>query len=211
MPIPDVNEFWFALDDRFLFHVPDHIQAVYDSLPPDTFLQLRRTHRAAGTYPQGFVEAVTPMRDPLELLSREQLAIFDRHLGPDPDVLPRAFEEFGQGIHFDPRRPPTKRVHMMDIAGPASPPIGYHVWHAIIQAQARLGIEPERWTAIDRCVGLGWAVQSEARPVQGPQANPPMAADRLQVLRDRWMARTPDEVDAAFDSSPFPADVGSPA
>jgi hypothetical protein len=211
MAIPDVNEFWFELDDRFLFHPTPEIVAAYRAIDmPDGITNLRVEHRLAGTYPDGFEADVEPMRDGLTLLSKLQLEVFDAHLGSDVDATRQAFEEFGQGIHFDDRRPPGSRVHMMDTSGPTDPAVGFHRWHAIIRAQVVLGISEDRWSEIDRCLGLGWAVQSEAQPVQGTGPNPPMAAERLATLRERWMVRTPEQIDDAFDSVPFPADAEVP-
>jgi hypothetical protein len=208
-----VVEFWYELDDHFLFNVGDHpeILDAYDAIQmPDGITNLRVEHRANGTYPAGFVVDVTPMRDALALLSTEQLKLFDRHLGSDADALRRAFEDFGQGIHFDDRREPGTRIHMMDASGPTNPAVGYHRWHAIIRAQIELAVDADRWTQIDRCVGLGWAIQSEAQPVQGERANPGLPANRLTALRERWMARTPAEIDDAFDGVPYPADAVIP-
>lgn len=208
-----VNEFWYELDNHFLFEVDQHpeILDAYEAIGmPDTITNLRVGHRTGGTYPDGFRADVTPMREALELLSREQLAIFDRHLGGDSDAIRTAFEEFGQGIHFDDRRPVGAKIHMMDASGPTNPAVGYHRWHAIIMAQVVLGVDAERWTEIDRYVGLAWAIQSEAQPVQRSEPNPPMPPDRLQTLRERWTARTPQEVDDAFDSVPYPADAEVP-
>lgn len=205
-----VVEFWYELDDHFLFNVGDHpeILDAYAAIQmPDGITNLRVEHRSNGTYPSGFVADVTPMRDALALLSTEQLKVFDRHLGADADTTRRAFEDFGQGIHFDDRREPGTKIHMMDASGPTNPAVGYHRWHAIICAQIGLGIEAERWTQIDRYVGLGWAIQSEAQPIQGAQANPGLPAERLTQLRERWMARTPTQIDDAFDSFPYPLDA----
>lgn len=212
MAAPDINEFWFALDDRFLFHPTAEIGAAYGTIQmPDGIANLRIEHRANGTYPAGFEEDVTPMRDGLELLSVKQLEIFDLHLGADLDATRQAFEEFGQGIHFDDRRPAGQKIHMMDSSGPMNPAVGFHRWHAIIRAQVVLGIDADRWTEIDRCLGLGWAIQSEAQPVQRvAEPNPPMAPERVTTLRERWMARTPEQIDDAFDSIPYPADAEVP-
>jgi hypothetical protein len=210
--VPDINEFWFALDNRFLFHPTPEIGAAYGTIQmPDGITNLRIEHRANGTYPAGFEEDVTPMRDGLELLSVKQLEIFDLHLGDDPGATRQAFEEFGQGIHFDDRRPVGQKIHMMDASGPANPAVGFHRWHAIIRAQVVLGIAADRWTEIDRCLGLGWAIQSEAQPVQQVAApNPPLAPERVAALCERWMARTPEAIDDAFDSIPFPVDAEVP-
>lgn len=208
-----VVEFWYELDDRFLFNVGDHpeILDAYDTIQmPDGITNLRVEHRSNGTYPEGFAKAVGPMRAALELLSREQLKIFDRHLGDDDATTRRAFEEFGQGVHFDERRDPGTRVHMMDASGPTNPAVGYHRWHAINRAQSELGIDADRWTEINRHLGLGWAIQSEAQPVQGDEANPGLSAERVAELRARWLERTPEQIDIAFDSVPYPADAVVP-
>jgi hypothetical protein len=208
----DVNEFWYQLDEHFLFDVgehPDVLDAYGVIEMPDGIRNLRVEHRANGTYPDGFRDAVEPMRDALQLLSTQQLAIFDAHLDED-DAVRTAFEEFGQGIHFDERRPPGNRIHMMDTSGPDDPAVGFHRWHAIACAQILLGIDADRWTEIDRWIGLGWAIQSEAQPVQGSEPNPGLPAERVEELREAWMALTPEEVDDAFDSFPFPA-VQAPA
>jgi hypothetical protein len=72
-------------------------------------------------------------------------------------------------------------------SGPDNPPIGYHRWHAIVRATIMVGIDAQRWTEIDRYVALAWAIQSEAKPV-----------------RDTWLRRDLDELDAALDSFPYP-------
>jgi hypothetical protein len=209
-----VVEFWYELDDHFLFNVDDHpeILDAYDAIQmPDGITNLRVEHRANGTYPAGFLADVTPMRAALELLSTEQLKIFDLHLSGDFQTTQRAFEEFGQGVHYDARRDPGTRIHMMDASGPTNPAVGYHRWHAIIRAQIELGVDADRWTEIDRCVGLGWAMQSEAQPVQSEQANPGLPAARIDELRERWLKRTSKQIDDAFDSVPYPSDAVVPA
>ena len=208
-----VVEFWFELADHFLFNVDSHpeILDAYGTIQmPDGITNLRVEHRDNGTYPEGFKDDVEPMRDALELLSVEQLKVFDRHLGADPATLRRAFEDFGQGLHFDDRRDPGTRIHMMDASGPTDPAVGYHRWHAIIRAQIELGIDADRWTEIDRYVGLGWAIQSEAQPVQGEEANPGLPSARVAELGDTWLARDPAQIDDAFDSVPYPADAVVP-
>lgn len=199
----DATEFWFEFDDRFLFNVSPEIGQAYAGIRgPDFLLTRWRERRRTGQYPQGFVADTTPMRGPLEVLSREQLAIIRRHLST-ADAMRQAFEDFGQGVLFDDRRDPGNKVHMMDTSGPASPPIGYHRWHAITRAMVLLEIEADVWMAINRLIGLGWAVQSQARPVQDTH-NPPLDPVQLMELRVHWGAMTGDELDAAFDSFPLP-------
>ena len=92
---------------------------------------------------------------------------------------------------------------MMDSSGPANPPIGYHRWHAIIRAMTELGIDADRWNAIDRLVTLACGVHGEAKPRQNT-VNPPLPAARLDVLRAHWLNQTPAQLDAAFSAGLLP-------
>jgi hypothetical protein len=205
-PISAAMQFWYDLDDRFLFNRPPEIDQALAAIRGPDFIDRRfRERRFTGTYPAGFVEDVTPLRDGLEVISREQLAIVDRNLGTDFDAARRAFEDFGQGVLFDDRRPDGNKVHMMDSSGLANPPIGHHRWHSIIRAMVLLDIDAARWTDLDRLLGLAWAIHAKALPVQDTH-NPALSDEVLAVLRTRWLGRTPDEIDAAFDSRPFPAE-----
>jgi hypothetical protein len=73
-----------------------------------------------------------------------------------------------------------------------------------------LGIDTARWQAIGRQVALAWAIQSEARP-RHAMHNTPMAPERLATLRTHWLARSDDEIDAAFALGPRPAPVPQPS
>ena len=207
-PVPTshqvASDFWFTYDDHFLFNPPPQVLAAYAAIGDlDTPLTLFADTRAAGTFPDDFRTAVEPLRTGLEALSSEQLGIVDRFYGSDGDGLQVAFEHFGYGDLFDDRRRPGNKVHMMDSSGPANPPIGYHRWHAIIRAMTVLGVHADRWNAIDRLVALAWAIHAEAQPTQDA-VNPPLNQERLVALRASWLARTPDELDSAFDAFPFP-------
>jgi hypothetical protein len=198
------NDFWFTYDDHFLFNPPPQVFAAYAAIGDiDAPLNQFAETRTAGTFPADFVTAMEPLRAGLAALSTEQLSVIDQFYSGDLDGLQGAFEHFGYGDLFDDRRPAGNKVHMMDSSGPANPPIGYHRWHAIIRATTLLGIDTDRWNAIDRLVALGWAIHAEAQPTQDA-ANPPLPQARLAVLRADWLARTPDELDAAFDGFPFP-------
>ena len=82
-----------------------------------------------------------------------------------------------------------------------TPPVGYHRWRAILRAMTVLGIDAARWQAIGRQVALAWAIQSEARPRQAMH-NTPLPPERLATLRTHWLARSDDEIDAAFALGP---------
>jgi hypothetical protein len=198
------TDFWFDFDNRFQdAPSPEAIQAMIglgdiDALV-DTFVQ----RVGEGTVSTGYKDDVTPLRAALVALSGLQLAAFDDHFHGDDELQRIAFEHFGQGDLFDERRPGNE-VHMMD-AG-VTPPIGYHRWWAILRAMIVLDVDAARWQAIGRHVALAWAVQSEGRPRQGMH-NTPLPPARLAALRTFWLARTDDEIDAAFASGPRPAPV----
>jgi len=170
----------------------------------DTPLTQFAQTQAAGTFPADFRTGVEPLRAGLTARSTEQLAIIDQFYPGDAAGLQVAFEHFGTEISSMTVAPPGNKVHMMDSSGPANPPIGYHRWHAIIRAMTELGIDADRWNAIDRFVALARAIHAETQPTQDA-INPPLADARLTTLRTSWLARPADELDSAFDAFPFPA------
>ena len=206
----DAMQFWFDFDRAFnpgFGQVSEAVLDAYDATGAPFGIAARwRRHRAAGTYPAGFHQDMAANADSLSLLAGEQLKIIDRHFGDDGAAQQSAFEAFGQGVLFDDRRPAGDKVHKMDTGGPADPPTGYHNWHAFIRAAVLVGGDPQRWLEIDRQVGLAWGIQSVAKPVEDATDNPPLQATTLQRLRDAWLALDADELDAAFDSEPFPPD-----
>lgn len=201
------TDFWFEYDNHFLFAPPPQVIQAYTAIGSIDLARSRfAATRAAGTYPAAFLAAVTPLEPGLRTLSTEQLAIIDQHYAGHPDRLQSAFEHFGCGDLFDDRRPAGNKVHMMDSSGPANPPIGYHRWHALLRAMTLLGIDADRWNALDRLVALAWAIHAEAQPVQDAH-NPPLPEARLAALRAHWLALGPDQLDAAFSVFPFPQPV----
>lgn len=200
-------EFWFAFDNFFLFQPPPEILQSYQQIGgPDAFRRLFVSTRANGTYPEAFVQqAQAPaVSEGLVRLADAQLAIMDQHFPNEPDSLRRAFEDFGQGVLFDDRRNVGDKVHKMDIGGPEFPPIGYHRWHGFIRAAVAAGADAERWLLLNRCMGLAWQVQSLAKPEEDNPSNPGLPEEQLVLLREKWMGMSVDELDAAFDSTPFP-------
>ena len=201
-------EFWFEFDNFFnpqFGEVGDDVLAAYRAMGgPGGPRSSWRLHRAEGTYPDGFRADMEPRRDALMQLADQQLAIFDRHFSGDEAAEQTAFEEFGQGLNFDDRRPDGDKVHKMDTGGPDIPPQGYHVWHAFIRAVVLLGADEERWLGIDRKLALAWAIQNEARPTDDRPDNPPLPPERLEALRAAWLGLDADQLDAAFDHDPLP-------
>jgi hypothetical protein len=185
--------------------VPDDVSAAYDAIPRERHPARRwRAHRDAQTYPDGFRADMNDIRDPLLFLSAKQVEVLDRHFGGDPDAERTAFEQFGEGVLFDDRRREGDKIHKMDY-GSDGVPRSYHVWHPFIMASVMVGADADRWLQIDRNVGLAWAIQSEARPVEDAPDNPGLLPARLVELRSRWLNLSFDQLDSAFDSSPFPA------
>lgn len=213
-PRDRASEFWFQFDNAFnpgFGQVSDEIFEAYAATGgPDGPLGRWRHHRRNGTYPDGFRQDMERAADGHLFLAQKQLEIIDQHFGADAGAERSAFEGFGQGVLFDDRRPPTEKVHKMDIGGPNDPPIGYHRWHACIRAAVMVGADSERWLTIDRLVGLAWAIQSEARPEEDSPDNPGLPAERLTELGEHWMNLDFDELDAEFDSDPFPRGVDAP-
>jgi hypothetical protein len=205
------NDFWLEYDDTFLpgAGLPERVASAYEAIGYDfdgPYSRLVRTLRN-GTFPDRFVEELTGVRAALEVLSEEQLAVFDRYFGNEPASLRLAMEDFGQGVLFDPRRPRGRRVHMMDTSGPASPPVGYHRWHGFNRAFILLGLGGGRWNEIARSVGLAWEIQSILKPLQDRTDNPEMSQARLADLRIKWMGLNPEELDQQFLSEPYPPGV----
>lgn len=201
-------EFWYQFDRTFLpTSQTDQaiLTAYFNTAAPDGSRQRWRSHRDDGTYPQGFITEAQDFRADTLLILERQKAVMDAHF-PDRAHLQRAFEDFGQGVLYDARRPTGYKLHTMDAGNDytSQPFVGYHRWHSFLREAIASGAEPSFTLFWNRLVALAWAIQSEVRPLQDEQ---PPAGDRSQLLdqhRQRWMNATDDELDSAFDSYPFP-------
>lgn len=204
MSTENVMDFWFEFDNTYntIFElVTDEMDDAVSVLRP--LRGIWRMHREAGTYPDGYADRVRPLRPALRTVFASQIEIVDRFFDGDPAAEQAAFEEFAQGVHFDPRRPPNLVVHMMD-HGPDGSTIGFHAWHAAIRAAVLVdAADAERWLGIDRLVGLAWAIQTVAMPSNGPD-NPRLPEALLERLREIWLPMDVEQLDAAFDSPKFP-------
>ena len=200
-------EFWFEFDNFFnpsFGKVGQDVLAAYAAIGgPFGVRDAWRGHRDDGTYPDGFRDEMAPNSTPLLQLADQQLAIFDKHFAGDAAAEQNAFEEFGQGINFDDRRPHGDKVHKMDTGAPGRPPEAYHAWHAFIRAVVLLGADEDRWLRTNRNLGLAWAIQNEARPADDTPDNPPLPEDRLKALREAWLVLDADQLDTAFDNEPL--------
>jgi hypothetical protein len=204
------NEFWYQFDQATRFAPSDEILGAYAAIQDHLGGSLVQTFRdvwldmsAAADYPNNFTAFVTPIKAPLELLSRTQLGVMDQFYRPNSPEFVEAFALFGQGVLFDPRRADVEsEVHTMD----RTPPIGYHGWHSYLRAMMFLGISTARWTCIDPVIAYAWAIQSTSkagtRTVSRPL--PPATLARLAV---KWLPRTSTQLDQDFRSIPFPAGI----
>jgi hypothetical protein len=208
-----VMEFWFEFDNFFnpsFGEVGPDVFAAYDAIGgPFGVKAAWRDDRDAGTYPVGFKRAMELVKPALTQLADQQLAIFDRHFAGDAAAEQTAFEEFGQGLNFDDRRPTGDKVHKMDQGGPDKPPQAYHAWHAFIRAIVLVGADEQRWLRMNRNLGLAWAIQNEARPTDDRPDNPPLPAERLEALRAAWLVLDAKQLDDAFDHDPLPPTLGA--
>jgi hypothetical protein len=205
------NELWYDYEQTFYYNATPEIRAAYAAVGEhaggdvEGMFYVYSLTRKAGTYPEKFYSRVEPARDAYAYLSRLQLEILDRYCRNERD-LAHVFLRLGDGSLYDPRMPEGFKVHMMNLGPNGEPPMNWLVWHAIIRAMTMLDIDARRWNSIDRWVGLGWAAQSILKP-RPEQVNPPMARKAARRLTLEWARRTPEEMDKAFDSFPYPEGV----
>ncbi|CAA9474491.1 MAG: hypothetical protein AVDCRST_MAG67-429 [uncultured Solirubrobacteraceae bacterium] len=201
-------EFWFEFDNFFNSAFgeedPEADAAIRAIGGPFAISRSWHEHRNNDTYPDGFKQDMTALQGPLMKLAEQQLAIFDRHFEGDAAAEQNAFEEFGQGLNFDDRRPVGDKVHKMDQGSPSQPPQAYHAWHAFMRAVVLLGADEERWLGLNRNLALAWGIQAEARPADDNPNNPPLPQARMEELRAAWLALDADGLDEMFDNDPLP-------
>jgi len=202
------NELWYQIDEVALYHPAQEVQDAYAAIFAYfgsggfsqfylKWLELSQLPE----YPGNYTEFVTPIKDPLKVLSRLQLGVIDSLYGHDEGGLVGAFSAFGQGVLFDPRRAPVEsEVHTMD----GDPPGGYHTWHAILRGMMLLGIDKHRWGRIDPLVGFAWALQSIAKP-DHRHVNPGLPSAQVRALTRSWLPRDVARLDVDFRSQPYPA------
>jgi hypothetical protein len=198
---PEIGRrFWFEFDEATL-HSPAFMDVALGAGAGGAQNDYRNTRRA-GTYPDAFRQKFVGRRPAWVQVADLQTSMIGELLGDDFADIQAAFEDFGQGvlIDTDPQRVADgDAIHMMD-GQVGNPPIGYHRWHACIRIIQFLEIgEAEWWEKLDRVLGLGWGVQSFAKPVQQSTPNPALAQQHLQELRDAWLVLTPERRDRQYD------------
>ncbi|MYW67591.1 Tat pathway signal sequence domain protein [Streptomyces sp. SID8379] len=206
------NEFWYEYDEMSYYTPTQEMQDAVEAITTP-FGGFTKTYdawvetRKSGRYPRSWYELVKPNKDAFEVLSREQIKVFDKFYGHDPRGLVFAFQEYGQGTLFDPRRPDGQKVHMMNYT-PPEPTHAYHRWHPYLASFALLGIEARWWTHINRLAGVAWELQSYALPITDKPDNPHLPRHTVQRITTKWLRRDRAALDRAFDNAPFPADLG---
>jgi hypothetical protein len=201
------RKFWYEFDKATKYNnsfMPIVRRARADIIQ-SVFFQVRSDEQ----YPDKFVEFITPHKNDWITLANAQTQTISTLLGSDWNDIQAAFEDFGQGVLLDTapeRRANNDSIHIMDIQG-ASPPVGYHRWHASIRAIQLLQIGDQAWwERLDELLGLAWAIQSFAKPRQRDDApNPPIRDSDLADLRNAWLGMAPDRRDRQYDTT---GDVG---
>ncbi|NXY98120.1 Tat pathway signal sequence domain protein [Streptomyces sp. BR123] len=206
------NEFWYDYDEMSYYNPTEELKAAVGAITAP-FGGFTKSYdawaatRQGGRYPRSWMELIEPRRAEFELLSRAQRAVYDKWYGRDPKGLVFAFQEFGQGTLFDPRRPAGNKVHMMNYT-PPSATHAYHRWHPYLQSFQLLGIDRQFWAHINRLVGAAWEIQSIAQPVTDRNDNKHISKHVVRQVTAKWLCRSNERMNQAFDVWPYPVDMG---
>ncbi|WP_419995123.1 Tat pathway signal sequence domain protein [Streptomyces boninensis] len=206
------NEFWYQYDEMSYYTPTPELQAAVGAVVApfgkfeeiwDSWLKLYQGRK----YPYSFAELLAPNRDALKVISDAQREVFSRFYGRDPRGLVFAFQEYGQGTLYDPRRGEGQKVHMMNYT-PPNPTHAYHRWHPFLRAFQIMDVDRHYWTQVHRLVGTAWELQSIAQPVTDRNDNPHLPRRQVRHVTNKWLRRPARHFDAAFAVFPYPADMG---
>jgi len=203
------RDFWYEFDNYFMW---DERQEVFAAIgDAGDILSLYEKHRQDGTFPEDFVNEIkqdSKRENSVKFLDTKQMEIILKHFGQDIQNQQRAFENFGQGVLFDDRKPRglLTRVHMMDEKS-----YGFRRWHAVVRAGVLLSGESSsqnnnnRWLATDRYIGLAWEIQTKQNPRQSDRSgknpnNPEIDSTLLDSFRSFWLSKSFDDLDKLFDN-----------
>ncbi|MGP9023023.1 hypothetical protein ACT1U9_32045 [Streptomyces sp. BR1] len=202
------NEFWYVFDDVTLYHRSKELDDAYAAMRTYAgglevpVIDAWFTRYRQPGYPGTFRDWAAPVAEPLRVMSRAQLGVFDQFYRRRDPRLVRAFAEFGQGTLYDPRRAADDNaVHTMNRFS------GYHAWHVYARAMALLGIDQHRWLEIGPLIGFAWALQSIAQP-SAAHPNPPLPARTVAQQAVYWLPRGLARQDADFLTAPYPKTPG---
>lgn len=198
------NEVWYRLDEVTLYDQPPELKDAYAALGATIGATWQRAIvltwldvLESGDYPRDFTAYVAAVRQPLQVLSRIQLDVFDAFYRPRSPRLTSAFSWFGQGVLYDPRR---QEAHTMN----GDPPMGYRAWHVFSRAMMFLDIDRSRWRTMIPLNAFASAVQLEAKPDMYA-VNPPLPRETVSRLAASWLPRSPRRLDDDFRVFPSPA------
>jgi hypothetical protein len=198
----EIIDFWYQFDNTFHFEILPAVNEYYQQIFfnfTEGFDHLNARwmfHRRNNSYPDGFKNEIEPLRDAIIGLAKMQVMKIDAGLNKNAHIEQKAFEDFGQGILYDERRP--LRLHKMD-GNPPEPLIGYFRWHTFIQSTILLGENIQRWLQLDRYVGLAWAIQSITPIQEQDPNNPGLDPNTLNQLREKWLSLPSEQMDNKFE------------
>uniref|UniRef100_UPI000EF5CD5A hypothetical protein n=1 Tax=Streptomyces sp. E5N91 TaxID=1851996 RepID=UPI000EF5CD5A len=161
------NELWYMFDETTLYNVGPELEQAFTDIETalgdgweraifDAWMAMAAT----SDYPNNFIEYVTPIKGPLQVLSKAQLGVFDTYYRPYGHGIVGAFADFAQGVLNDPRR--ERPVHTMN----GNPPPGYHIWFIFMRSMMLLDISRHRWERMAPINAMAWAIQTIAKPSQ---------------------------------------------
>ncbi|MFD9796357.1 hypothetical protein ACFWXK_35995 [Streptomyces sp. NPDC059070] len=198
------NEFWYVFDDTTLFHRSQELDDAYTAIRTYAggleaqVIDAWRTRYQEPGYPGNFRDWMAPLAEPLRLISRTQLGVFDQFYHRRDPRLVVAFAEFGQGTLYDPRRVADGNgVHTMNRF------TGYHAWHVYARGTALLGIDRRRWYELAPLIGFAWGLQSLAQP-SAENPNRPLPRRTVAQQAAYWLPRGLERQDEDFQSTPYP-------
>lgn len=201
-------DFWYDFDNQTLWkrsaEVTKAIAKSYGQIGGDldTLADLFDASYKSNNHPAQFVTAISRGKDGFVDLAAAQQKIIVAHFGNDGDSLRSAFQDFGQGVLYDTRKPRTAThlIHMMD--GSPDDWVGYRRWHAFVRAALLSGADQKFWLQMLQFIALAWGIQTEMNPPLDASNNPAMAPVRLKLLTDFWTAADVDLLDQAFVTFP---------
>lgn len=202
------KEFWFDFDNQTLWQRTDAVASAMVSayfsqnLDLDLLYGEWRVSLLRRNYSPTFEERIRDGSTGFIDMASIQLGIIDSHFNADEESIRNAFEDFGQGILYDPKPPrrPTRFIHMMD--GTPETWVGYHRWYAFIQAAVLFGADQQRWLNISRYIALAWCMQTEMNPALDNPNNKPMEEAQKSRYRDHLLSAEWEDLNRLFISFP---------
>ena len=172
-----------------------------------------------------FKNGMLPFKSQLELIQNDTDRLLQQYLGTASaniqDSVQQAFELFGQGVLYDPRRKTEAydfwTIHAMDATYPDDPPIGYFGWYTFVRGYSLVeSVVSGSSLHLARCIAEAAAIQNLLKPsgVSGPTHdnpnNPPIGNVSLQQIRSTYMGLSFTQLDQIFATAGADSPVGPP-